>query len=501
MIIFSCSPFLAHLETANELLLRDRYKEAIEIYDSILAVDSTHLEALINAGKASLTTGAYAQARYYFSQVLKFYGDREADAYLYRGMGYQYAGAYMDYAIKDYTKFLDLEKNRDKRELAYCRRTLCYLALNNLDSALDDCDRAMKINSKNSFIYETRGDIYCRAGEKEKAAENYRKAYNIEKRADNSRHIERIVQKLKEPCTDVILRKSLQRTIDNAKEGDTIYIPPGLYYDNITIKNRNNICIICREETANIKTVNKVGYQLCMVNSAGITLSGFNFYQSKQNINTISIKIINSKKIRILNCRVMGKNRMGVYIKGSSDVVCKGCEISNTSKGITLWDTEDVRILDCMFWNNGFFNNSLDISIDNKSLDVKIDNINRTFPDGKPLPSEFLGMLDRAGKRALFTDEPYLLTGDFNGDGRIDNAVQTVSLDKPTQKGIEIAVFTSDNNVSFIHLFVNQNLSWRVIKNDTAYKIGISYIAEREGYDEGEIYFEEGVFKFMLNIK
>ena len=99
-----------------------------------------------------------------------------ANAYYNRGSAYDDEGEF-DRAIQDYDKAIKLNP---KDGWAYNNRGIAYRKKGEFDRALRDYDMAIKLNPKDADIYNNRGIAYAKKGEFDRAITDYDKAIRLD---------------------------------------------------------------------------------------------------------------------------------------------------------------------------------------------------------------------------------------------------------------------------------------------------------------------------------
>jgi len=97
-----------------------------------------------------------------------------AVAYRNRGLSYLDKGE-VDRAIADYSRALKLNPDAD----AYHSRGNAYLRKGQYDRAIADYGRALELNPKDAFAYSSRGNAYRRKGEYDRAVADYGRAFEL----------------------------------------------------------------------------------------------------------------------------------------------------------------------------------------------------------------------------------------------------------------------------------------------------------------------------------
>ena len=97
-------------------------------------------------------------------------------AYLRRGFAYEDKGE-LDRAIADWTKSIKLYPSYAN---IYAVRGLAYRKKGEFDRAIADFTQAIKINPKDAEFYYHRGFVYRKKGDKEQAIADFRRALKID---------------------------------------------------------------------------------------------------------------------------------------------------------------------------------------------------------------------------------------------------------------------------------------------------------------------------------
>ncbi len=196
------------------------------------------------------------------------------------------------------------------------------------------------------------------------------------------------INKEKTPIPTIGNRGYIQDLIDNASEGDTIYIPSGKYYENIIIDKSINLIgenmyttIIDgsgkNEDVIRTLTdwVNISGFAIAN-GSAGIQLGdpegeNSNHNTIKNNIflkNNIGIDVLISSENKIID-NIITNNDVGIPVEYGSKNIIKGNIISNCGDGINLIYSDSNTIS-----NNNCSKNELGIYLENSKNNNISDN-------------------------------------------------------------------------------------------------------------------------------
>lgn len=181
---------------------------------------------------------------------------------------------------------------------------------------------------------------------------------------------------------------SIQNAIDNASNGDTIFVYSGIYHENVVVKksislvgeNRNATIIdggmkdtvinitASSVKISNFTVTNGTSYSV----SAGIKISGSNCVIEKCNVvhnMDYGIWIVSSDNNSIKNCNISySEFESGIFIDGSKNNLVSQCIfMSNNQSGIILKSSSNDIISDCVFNFNGWYGLSIFLS-NNESI-------------------------------------------------------------------------------------------------------------------------------------
>lgn len=169
---------------------------------------------------------------------------------------------------------------------------------------------------------------------------------------------------------------SIQKAIDDASTGSTIYVKAGTYHEIVIINKEINLIGEDREITF-IRPESKENGYAVKITAAGVKLSEFSISNDGPGIYTTGIKITTpqttiedcniydtpigiavwSSKNTVSNCTFWGCKDEGIVFLGSSASDCKNnlvtnCEFYNNCDGIELQYSSNNVISYCRFYNN-----------------------------------------------------------------------------------------------------------------------------------------------------
>jgi len=134
----------------------------------------------------------------------------------------------------------------------------------------------------------------------------------------------------------------IQGLIDNASDGDTIYIPSGTYYENIVI----NISISLIGEDKNTTIIDgNYGEYVLYLKVDMISISNFTIKNSGSSSGDAGIRIYNSNFNTITN-NIILKTELGISLLNSNNnIIAYNCIFDNSRYGIRLGSANNNSIL------------------------------------------------------------------------------------------------------------------------------------------------------------
>lgn len=128
--------------------------------------------------------------------------------------------------------------------------------------------------------------------------------------------------------TSVASRGFIQGLIDNASDGDTIYIPSGIYYENIIIN--KSISLVGEGKNTTIIDGNENG-TVVFISADRVNISGFTIQYGKY-----GIALYISCGSTVKNNSIIFNNENGIRLHGASGNIIRDDIISNNKIGIKL---------------------------------------------------------------------------------------------------------------------------------------------------------------------
>jgi parallel beta-helix repeat protein len=140
----------------------------------------------------------------------------------------------------------------------------------------------------------------------------------------------------------------IQDAIDNASDGDIVYVFNGVYYEDIVVY--KSLTLI--GETKTLTIIDGMYKNSIIHVSANFTyIQNVTIRNSGGNLNNAGIKI-DSIDNQITNC-IVYRTKSGIYINKTHNNIINNCTFSNNGEGIFLQSTLDNTIRDCYFCHNG----------------------------------------------------------------------------------------------------------------------------------------------------
>ena len=169
---------LAFVARGDEHMRADDYNLAIAAFTQALTLDPTSVDAHVSrswAYRALWTeTGSAPDKDQAVADATKAIEIRPRSSALYNHGGllhwYNHELLENESALIDYATALELKEEAS----IYNNRALAYATMGSPEPAIADANRALELSqTNNSFIYDTRGYVYLKAGEYEKAKADY----------------------------------------------------------------------------------------------------------------------------------------------------------------------------------------------------------------------------------------------------------------------------------------------------------------------------------------
>jgi parallel beta-helix repeat protein len=137
----------------------------------------------------------------------------------------------------------------------------------------------------------------------------------------------------------------IQDLINNASDGDTIYIPSGTYHENIFIN--KSISLIGEDKNTTIID-GGANVDVIFIFSDWVNISGFTIQNSSDNA---GIKII-SKYCNIFN-NIFLDNQVGIYSYASNDNIIKRNIFIDELIDVYIFNSYNLTIINNDFWSTG----------------------------------------------------------------------------------------------------------------------------------------------------
>jgi len=141
---------------------------------------------------------------------------------------------------------------------------------------------------------------------------------------------------------------TIQKAVSAAEAGDTVYVYPGTYPENVIV----NTTITIKGESANATIVDAQHNGTAFVLLApGITLSSLHLMNGGGSSHDALITT-NASQSRIAGC-ILTKARQGVVIDNTSGVCIDNCTFSRVAKGVSFLASSSGQIQHTTFYKNG----------------------------------------------------------------------------------------------------------------------------------------------------
>ena len=154
---------------------KNKYREAIEIFDEAISLYSNDSDIYDSRGIAKSKLGQHTEAINDFSKAIELKPDH-AIAYYNRGVDKCKLGQYIS-AIEDYNKAIELKPNYS---IFYNGRGTAKLWLGQHAEAINDCNKAIELQPDCADAYNSRGIVKSRLGQHTDAIEDFSKAIELQ---------------------------------------------------------------------------------------------------------------------------------------------------------------------------------------------------------------------------------------------------------------------------------------------------------------------------------
>jgi parallel beta-helix repeat protein len=144
--------------------------------------------------------------------------------------------------------------------------------------------------------------------------------------------------------------QTIQKAIDLAKGGDSIYVFEGTYNESLTINKRINLSGLDRKNT----TIQKAGVSLRYlidITADNVALEDLNLSDAQGSIRT-AILHITSENVRLIGLRVTHGKKWGIFLDGSNDGTFGFSTIDNMSDSCVYAQNSDNNVFSTNFFCN-----------------------------------------------------------------------------------------------------------------------------------------------------
>lgn len=176
-------PILLQLLQGNELLGAEKYSEALEVFDTLLAEDETYITAWFSRGIALYQIGEYEEAIVSYDRAIQITPNL-SEAWHNRGAALDNLRRYEE-AIASYNRAIEITPDDDK---AWNNRGIALDNLGKYKEAISSYDRAVQIKPDQDKVWNDRGVSLRELGLYEEAISSYEKAVQLKPDDYNTWH-------------------------------------------------------------------------------------------------------------------------------------------------------------------------------------------------------------------------------------------------------------------------------------------------------------------------
>ncbi|MBN2602899.1 MAG: right-handed parallel beta-helix repeat-containing protein [Candidatus Thermoplasmatota archaeon] len=148
----------------------------------------------------------------------------------------------------------------------------------------------------------------------------------------------------------------IQEAIDNANDGNTIYVFNGVYNKRIVID--KSVYLIGENKNKTIVTGSKTQMRVIQIEVSNVSISNFSLIDSNPTAFAQAIYASKNdyciKNVKISNC-VIRDNGKGIYLVNVENITISGCDIYNQTS-FSIWIqglVNDICVDNCLIYNNG----------------------------------------------------------------------------------------------------------------------------------------------------
>ena len=191
----------------------------------------------------------------------------------------------------------------------------------------------------------------------------------------------------------------IQNAVDNASEGDIVFVYSGLYKENILI--RKSIQLIGIENSTTIIDGGTSG-TVVTISADNTIIQGFTIQNAKDNVHFAGLEISNAENVLVLGNIIQDNGQLGIYLEGPD---CSGTTITmntirNNSYGLYLFDSPKTLILANNISGNGegvyvvgsFTSRIINNTVSNRGLGIHVESTYSLFVSGNRIVSNSKGV-------------------------------------------------------------------------------------------------------------
>ena len=302
-------------------------------------------------------------------------------------------------------------------------------------------------------------------------------------------------------------RGYIQDLIDNASDGDTIYIPSGIYYESIIIN--KSISLVGEDKETTIIDgcggCNVIG----ILFTDWVNISGFTIKNATEYISPCVVSIIDCNHTTIMD-NIISYGGDGILLSGINNTITGNNISSNFNWGIALDDVHSSPCINNIISGNNISNNWGGILLDPSDNIITGNNITNNnwegislfFSSGNIITGNNINLNNGSGIELYSSSNNNITSNNISLNNKKgihledsnDNNITGNNISSNNEHGIQLEISKNNiitNNLFFDDgLFVNQCYYYNIVENNIVNNKPLVYLEDESDYtitDAGQI--------------